>query len=110
MNRTVIFWIAAILLMTPGCQRHYYKVEKDTLYFYLRHPEEARNVELRCSFDGYKAHPAIKTDNDIWEAAVPFTSEFSYFYVVDGVIVLPPCRLTEKDDFGSANCIFVPDM
>ena len=103
----LVFALFVILLF--GCQSHFYSVKEDTLYFNLHHPE-ARSVQLRCSLDGYKTHPAKKIGDHMWEVSVPFTSEFAYFYVVDDEIFLPSCRLKEKDDFGSENCIFVPDM
>ena len=105
-HQFVLFTLAVFCL---GCQSHFYKVKEDTLYFYLNRPE-AQNVQLRCSFDGFKAHPAKKTDNELWEVAVPYTSEFIYFYIVDDAVFLPPCRLKEKDDFGTENCIFIPDL
>lgn len=102
-----IFVLFVVLL--AGCQNHFYKVKENTLYFYLNSPE-ANSVQLRCSLDDFKAHPANKIDDDMWEVSVPFTSEFTYFYIVDGDVFLPSCSLKEKDDFGSENCIFVPDM
>ena len=105
------YWFFLVLLVVPlaGCQSHFYEVKEDTLYFYLNYPE-ANSVQLRCSFDGYLAHPAKKIDGDMWEVSVPFTSEFAYFYIVNDDVFLPSCRLKEKDDLGSENCIFVPDM
>lgn len=100
-----LFMIALI----GGCQSHFHKVRENAIYFYLHQPE-ARRVELRCSFDGFKPHPATKTDDDTWEVTVPFTSEFIYFYIVDDRVFLPSCRLKEKDDFGTENCIFIPEM
>ena len=32
------------------------------------------------------------------------------FYIVDGAVYLPQCRLKEQDDFGSANCLYIPGM
>lgn len=105
------FWfvLALFAVLLFGCQSHFYKVKEDKLYFNLHHPE-ARSVQLRCSFDGYKTHPAKKINDHMWEVSVPLTSEFAYFYVVDDEVFLPYCRLKEKDDFGSENCIFVSGM
>ena len=103
------FFFALLIALLAGCQNHFHKLKEGTLYLYLSYPE-AKRVQLYCSFDGYQAHPAKKTDDDMWEVPVPFTSEFTYFYIVDGEVFLPSCRLKEKDDFGSENCIFVPDM
>ena len=104
-----LFVLVLLVALLAGCQRHFYKVKEDASYFYLDY-QEADSVQLLCSFDGYKAHTAKKTDSDMWEVSVPFNSEFSYFYIVDDNIFLPPCLLKEKDDFGSENCIFVHDM
>ncbi len=49
-------------------------------------------------------------DSETWRVTLPGEYEFTYFYMIDGKPFLPPCRFTEKDDFGSENCIFVPDM
>jgi len=103
------FFFVLLVVLLAGCQSHFYKVKENTLYFYLNYPE-ANNVQLRCSLDDYKVHSAKKIDDDMWEVSVPFKSEFAYFYIVDDDIFLPSCRLKEKDDFGSENCIFVPDM
>lgn len=103
------FFIVVFGVLLAGCQNHFYKVKDDSLVFYLNHPD-ANIVQLRCSFDGYEVHSAQKTGCDMWEVSVPFNSEFSYFYIVDDNIFLPPCPLKEKDDFGSENCIFVHDM
>lgn len=103
------FLFTLLIVILAGCQSHFYKLKENALYFYLNHPE-ADSVQFHCSLDGYKAHPAQKTDDYLWEVSVPFTSEFTYFYIVDGDVFLPPCRLKEKDDFGSLNCIFVPGL
>ncbi len=103
------FFLILLVVLLAGCQSHFYKVKEDTLCFYLNYPE-ANIVQLRCSLDGYKAHSAKKIDGDMWEVSVPFKSEFAYFYIVDDDVFLPSCPLKEKDDFGSENCIFVPDL
>jgi len=108
MIRHWFFFFFLIVLLT-GCQNHFYRVQEDALYVYINYPE-ANSVQLHCSFDDYKAHPAKQTDDDLWEVSVPFTSEFTYFYIVDGNVFIPPCNLKEKDDFGSENCIFIPDL
>ena len=46
----------------------------------------------------------------MWEVTLSLGDEFRYFYMADGALVLPPCRYKEKDDFGSENCIFVPNL
>jgi len=108
MIRQWLFFFFLLACLT-GCQNHFYRVQEDTLYLYINYPE-ADSVQLYCSFDDYKAHPAKQTDDGLWEVSVPLTSEFTYFYIVDGDMFIPLCKLKEKDDFGSENCIFIPDL
>jgi len=110
-GRAMLF-IPVVLMLTvslAGCANQYHRVKNNKLYFYLQ-KQDARIVQFACSKDGYKLHPAQKVDSRTWRIMVPSDSEFAYFYIVDGKIFLPPCPLREKDDFGSENCIFVPDM
>ena len=72
--------------------------------------DDAEVVYFSYSLDGYELHEADKIDDDTWEVRVPCSEEFKYFYIVDGDVYVPACRITEKDDFGSENCIFVPGM
>ena len=103
--------IAALFLMVgiTGCESHFYRVKENSLHLYLRNPG-AHTVSFAYSEDGYQLHHAKKIDSKTWMVTVPEGSEFTYFYIVDGVSFLPSCRFKEKDDFGSENCIFVPDM
>ena len=102
--------LAIILLVFSGCgSGHYYRVEEGTVSIYLN-GSEATLVYFASSLDGYELHKADRIDDDTWEIRVPSDNEFKYFYIVDGVVYVPPCRMTEKDDFGSENCIFVPGM
>ena len=32
--------------------------------------------------------------------------DFRYFYLVDGKVLIPDCRMVEQDDFGGANCVY----
>jgi len=102
-----VFILFTILI--SGCSNHFYEIRKDRLYIYLKH-SEAQNVQLRCSLDGYKEHPATKIDDDLWEVSVPFSSDMAYFYIIDNEVFLPACPFREKDDFGTENCIFVHEM
>ena len=88
---------------------HYYSVEQGTVSLYLNR-SEASLVYFATSLDGYELHEATRIDDDTWEAQVPSDNEFKYFYIVDGVVYVPACRMREKDDFGSENCIYVPKM
>ncbi|MFH2066989.1 MAG: hypothetical protein ABIK15_17445 [Pseudomonadota bacterium] len=98
-----------LIFLATGCKSHFAEIRENRLFFYLHH-SEARSVEIRCSLDGFKAHAATKTDDDLWEVSVPFTAETTYFYIIDGEVFLPACPFREKDDFGTENCIFIPDM
>ena len=105
------FTIAILFLIIGliGCESHFYRIKKNSLHLYLKKPE-AHTVSFAYSKDGYRLHQTEKIDSKTWMATVPLGSEFAYFYIVDGTAYVPPCRFKEKDDFGSENCIFIPDM
>ncbi len=71
---------------------------------------DAGSVNLLTSLDDFIPHRAHKINADTWKITVPANGEFRYFYTIDGSVYLPECRLKEKDDFGTENCIFVPRM
>lgn len=108
MKARVCFLIAAALLAT-GCSTHYYKMENNTLRVYLRNTD-AREVLFSDSLHGFRPRKARKTDGETWEIDMPGNTEFRYYYLVDGDVFLPPCKFRESDDFGSENCIFVPNL
>jgi hypothetical protein len=104
--------ITAALFLTiglMGCANHFYQVKENSLHLYLKKPE-AHNVSFAYSGDGYRLHQTEKLDSKTWMVTVPVGLEFTYFYIIDGIAYVPSCRLKEKDDFGSENCIFIPDM
>ena len=105
--------IAAIVFILAiglaGCSNHFYRIEGDTLHLFLVKPE-ARDVLFAFSADGYAPHPASRDGSATWKISVPVDTEFTYFYIVDGAVFMPPCKFTEADDFGSENCIFVTGM
>lgn len=103
---SLIFILALNLI---GCTNHFYRQKGDLLHIYLKNPE-ARVVAFAHSKDGFELHPAERINSKTWRITLPEISEFTYFYMVDDKPFLPPCRFTEKDDFGSENCIFIPDM
>jgi len=103
------FILILFFVLMIGCKSHFHEIRKNRLYFYLRHPD-ARSVQFRCSVDGFKAHPAKKSNDDFWEVSVPNTSEMTYFYIIDDDVFLPSCQFKEKDDYGTENCIFVSNM
>ena len=92
-----------------GCKNHFSQVKGNLTHLYLEKPE-AHAVSFASSEDGYQLHQVEKIDSKTWLVTMPAGLEFAYFYIVDGVVYVPPCRFKEKDDFGSENCIFVPGM
>ena len=101
--------VFSFAVMLTGCTHHYHRIEGERLYMYLDRPD-AEHVELRCDFDGFQKHRAQKNDDGLWEVSLPILNDFKYFYKVNGEVFLPHCRYKEMDDFGSTNCIFLPDM
>jgi len=97
------------LVLTACSAGHYYEVKEATLSLYLR-KDDANRVLFASSLDGYQLHEAIKIHNGTWQVRVSAKKEFKYFYIVDGIVHVPPCRMREIDDFGSENCIYVPGM
>lgn len=107
--KTKLMVFLLFVAIFSGCNPHYHRVEGERLYMYLDQPA-AQHVELRCDFDEYQKRPARKNGDGLWEVSLPFYNDFAYFYIVDGEVFLPPCRFREMDDFGSENCIFLPEM
>lgn len=108
MSRYFLIVFAAFFFLS-GCARHYYRVKGDMVRIYLKKPN-ATVVHFASSHDGFKLHKAKRIDPETWEITTRASGEFRYFYIVDGVVYLPPCRLKEHDDFGSANCLYSPGM
>lgn len=104
-----VFSVLIVWIVVSGCSTHYYDVNKDRISFYLR-MKEASDVHFQYSIDGYQCHEAEKVKNNIWQVVVPANDEFSYFYMVDGSMYVPPCLFTEYDDFGNENCVFSQGM
>lgn len=96
------------LLIISGCTHHYYVVSGSTMEMYLK-KSKAEKVIFFSSIDGFEPHEAQKT-LDNWVVTLPVDIRFRYFYVVDGEVFLPPCRMKENDDFGSENCLFEPNL
>ena len=104
---TLILVLAALHL--TGCAAtHYHERRSDRVTFYLTAPE-ARGVAFASSLDAYNPHIARKISDSRWAVTVAANSEFRYFYIVDGSVYVPACRFYEKDDFGSRNCIYIPE-
>lgn len=104
-----IYGLVVCVSMLMGCSMHYYKIGDGDVSFYLRN-KEAKDVHFQYSRDGFQCHEAENKGGGVWQVAVPSGEEFSYFYMVDGSLFVPPCFLTEQDDFGNENCIFSMGM
>jgi hypothetical protein len=100
--------IAALCLAGCAAATHYHERQSDRVTFYLKAPG-ARGVAFASSLDAYSPHLASKVDGSCWVVSVAASSEFRYFYLVDGAVYVPECKFYEKDDFGSRNCVFVPE-
>ena len=105
--KTWVMLTVALSLWISGCVKPYYRVQDNTVTFYLS-LSEAKDVYFAYSIDQYRLHKVQKNKLGIWEFVAPSEFEFSYYYVVDGDIYVPMCEFKETDDFGGKNCIFVP--
>lgn len=100
--------ICCCLVFTCGCSRHYFTVSGNTMNVYLDE-SISKNVLFACSLDDFELREPLFIDGH-WVVSLPSTSPFKYFYVIDEKIYVPDCRMKEKDDFGSENCVFEPYM
>jgi hypothetical protein len=99
--------VAACFLV--GCAAsHYHLRQSDRVTLYLRAPD-AEEVLFASSLDGFTPHPTQKVGGFRWAVSVSADSEFRYFYILDGSVHVPDCKFSEKDDFGSRNCIYIAD-
>jgi hypothetical protein len=99
--------VVLLIFLLSGCAgSHYVREEDGQVLLYFKQPE-ASEVRLACSLDRFQPHSATRNRSGTWEVAMPAAQEFSYFYLVDGSVVVPDCRLSETDDFGSRNCLYV---
>ncbi|TFG91508.1 MAG: hypothetical protein E4H15_05685 [Syntrophobacterales bacterium] len=108
MKRYLLAVIAVLGLLT-GCATHFHAIRGDGVHLYLRAPSTGK-VFFASSLDGYAPHPLTRNGEGVWETSVPAQREFRYFYIVDGKVFVPPCRLRERDDFGAENCVYCPDL
>jgi hypothetical protein len=98
-----------VLLFLAGCATHYHELKDSSLNLYLRAPK-ATVVYFSSSLEDFEPRKAERILDHTWKVTVPSGMEFTYFYIVDGKVHIPPCRLKEKDDFGGGNCVYVPEM
>jgi hypothetical protein len=109
MNRYLLP-MAILLIGLTGCAAsHYADTKPHALLLYLRAPQ-AKQVRFASSIDNFQLHPTTKNNQDYWWIELPKDKEFSYFYLVDGMLHTPVCQLKEVDDFGSENCIYMPPL
>jgi hypothetical protein len=104
----LIFLLIALCLAGCAASTHYHERQSDRVTFYLKAPG-AKGVVFASSLDAFSPHLASKVDGSRWVVSVAAGSEFRYFYIVDGAVYVPECRFYEKDDFGSRNCLYVPE-
>lgn len=104
----IYFALASFFTLLGGCSIHFYAFEENKVTIYLKKPQ-AQTVLFACSLDGF-AGQMLKQHDGLWEVSLPTDNSFRYFYMVDGEIFIPSCRLTENNDFGSKNCIFEPKL
>ncbi len=106
--KRLILLLTVVTFCLVGCTViHYHERQSERVTFYLRAPG-VEKVEFVSSLDAYNPHRASKLSGSRWAVTVVSNSEFRYFYILDGSVYLPECKLYEKDDFGSLNCVYVP--
>ena len=102
-------YILVCLWILSGCaSNHYSRVQDNHVVFYLKNPD-AKEVYFVSSLDHYQYNKAFLEESGIWAHTSPMNTEFSYFYIIDGVITIPDCDVTVQDDFGGRNCVFSPE-
>ena len=107
--KILILHLTVVTLCLAGCvATHYHERQSDRVTFYLKAPG-AKGVVFVSSLDAYSPHLASKVDGSRWVVSAAAGSEFRYFYIVDGAVYVPECKFYEKDDFGSRNCVYVPE-
>ena len=92
-------------LWMVGCASHAIQRSDGQAVLYLRCPR-AHTVALATSLDGFVPHKARRSRSGLWVATAEADRDFSYFYLVDGKVFRPDCRVVEKDDFGGSNCVY----
>jgi hypothetical protein len=107
MERKPRYLLLTVLMTVPitACAPHHsVTVLEDEVLLSLREPE-AREVQFASSVDRFQPHLARQGASGNWVVSVPTGKEFVYFYRVDGRIMVPECKRTVLDDFGSRNCV-----
>lgn len=102
-------FIFLALIITACSPKHYIQVHEQSIALYYQN-NDAKEVLFASSNDQFRFHRASKMTDGVWEVIVPREEEFSYFYLVDKILILPDCQSKILDDFGAKNCLFVSDM
>jgi len=108
MIRPLITVCGAFLILSSCASHNYYELKDNDLYIYLTEPD-AEKVYFVSSLDQFERHEALKNESGIWEVTLPPDQSFIYFFIVDETVLLPPCNHKVRDDFGSENCIYMPE-
>jgi hypothetical protein len=96
--------------LLSGCAslpQHEARIEAGTVTLVLRAPDAA-NVQLAASINQFAPLPARREQDGVWVVRGLANVDFQYFYLVDGLVALPDCRIKVSDDFGSVNCRHLP--
>ena len=106
----VFFIVLAALIILSGCVKNYfYQVKGDELHIFFHEPQ-AGKVLFLSSLDQFELHETVKNEKGRWEICVPSGKAFEYFIIVDGNLKIPTCDQRQMDDFGSENCVYIPDQ
>lgn len=93
-----------------GCATSYScKVVNNELNIVINKPETEK-IFFLSSLDGFKRHEIFQNNKGLWEITLPADRDFRFFFIADESIFLPECNQREIDDFGSENCVYIPDL
>jgi hypothetical protein len=102
--------LLSFILVSLGCARQFtVQVHGDSLSFAYK-DAKATEIFFASSVDNFQYHPAARGSGNVWHVTIPLHKDFSYFYIVDGMVTLPECPNTALDDFGGKNCFYVHGM
>jgi hypothetical protein len=111
MNRITTLCLIVSMAAVIGCaaRQPLYTIEADRLTIRVELPE-TEAVLFASSLDDFRLRNAQLVSERVWEIVQPADRTFTYFFMVGGRPYVPKCRLTEADDFGTRNCLFVPGL
>lgn len=109
MKQHLLFIIISCTLVSGCAGTQHISRDAQTLTFKLYEPS-ATDVRFVHSANRFTPIAMTKTLPGLWETSLPpIMAEFKYFYLVDNRVYLPDCLAKEQDDFGSENCIYLPE-